>query len=487
MNHKSWVLPVKKVPAVQKVDRSVTWNNIHLCYEQKLFGQVSCICYNSAGTAVGCASTNQLAILRVPQSDGVITNEQRERKCYSIRFRDDDKMFIMSVDQRVVVRSTETLFERQFGGHLRDVRDSIFLDHQNFASASDDTTVRLWDIMSENELAVGRMHTDYVRSLENYSPGCFFSGSYDHTINLWDTRVGFAHPLQTSGQSIENPVESLLYVDTGLLACCAGDQIMLFDTRVGISKTLTQGSHHTKTVVALAYSKRHNVLLSGSLDQRVKMFSLEKGGLDTVASKKFDAPVTALAVEPHSFEFAIGTSTGDLRIMKLEDASIDKSMEHKHQKNEGTIESVKGGGTAHERREEFAASKMGEVRRQLVTYKYNRALRIALYARNADIVVSTLEELLRRGALHVALSGQNDRTIACVLRFALDFIDIPQFCDSMMVVLDTIFEIYGTSVGKSTFLHREMMVARRRLGAVLATLQRMAATASIMELVVNDD
>nr|CCC91982.1 conserved hypothetical protein [Trypanosoma congolense IL3000] len=475
MYSKSWALPVKRVPVAQKVDPSVVWNNAHVCYEQKLFGQISCVRYNNSGTALGCVSTNQLSILRVPQTEGVISNDQREKKCFSLRFRDDDKMSIMSVEQRVVVRSTETSFERQFVGHLREVRDAIFLDRHNFATGSDDTTIRLWDIMSECELAVGRAHTDYVRSLENFSPGCFFSGSYDHVVSLWDTRAGFSSPQQTSDQAVSNPIETLLYMSSGLLACAAGDQISLFDTRKGLSSVVTRVSYHTKTVVSLAYSKKYNVLLSGALDQRVKMFSLEQGNLDPVASKRFDNPVTAVAVHPASSEFAVGMATGEVRVMKLDNNSVETREENNQKEYAGR--------RGHE---EVLKVTLDEVRRQLLSYQYNRALRNALYSRNADVVASTLEELLRRGALHVALSGQNDRTIARVVRYALDFIDIPQFCESMIVVLDTIFDIYGSYVGKSTFLHRELMKAHHRLGAVLVNLQRMSGTLGIMELIVND-
>ncbi|KEG11199.1 beta propeller protein [Trypanosoma grayi] len=382
-------------------------------------------------------------------------------------------MNLMSLDQRVVVRSTETSFERQFSGHLRDVRDAIFLGRHNFVSGSDDTTIRLWDIMNGSELDVSRLHTDYVRCLENYSPGCFFSGSYDHTINIWDTRIGFSHPLQTSGRNVESPIEALLFTHANLLVCGAGDQIMLFDMRKGLSTALLQESHHTKAVVTLACSKKHNVIITGSLDQRVKMFSLEKGGLDPVASKKFDAPVTAVGIHPDSSEFAVGTAEGELRIMKLDDNSLKEEEDDDKEKHQ-------------DKRNDFLNAKLHDVQQQLVSYQYNRALKTALYSRNSDVIVSTLEELIRRGALHVALSGQNDRTIVRILRFSVDYIDRPEFYESMMIVLDTIFEIYGTCVGKSTFLHREMIIAHRRLGSVLSTLQRMERTMSIMELIVND-
>ncbi|RNF02013.1 putative beta propeller protein [Trypanosoma conorhini] len=483
MDHKSWSLPVKRVPVAEKLDRSVIWNNARLCYEQRLFGQVTCVRYNNAGTTVGCTSTNQLTLLRVPQTEGVIANEQRERKCFSLRFRDDDKMALFAFNQRVVVRSTQTAFERQFLGHVREVRDAIFLDRHNFVSGSDDTTVRLWDIMNENALLVGKTHTDYVRCLENYSPGCFFSGSYDHTINLWDTRVGFEHPVQSSERRIGSPVEAMLHTHAHTLTCTAGDQVLLFDMRKGLSTVLLQESHHTKSVVALAFSKGNNVLLTGSLDQRVKIFSLENGGLELLASKKYDAPVTAVAVHPRSSEFAVGTAGGDLRIMRLEGAFDQKGEE---EEEEGVVVEARFEGKEENKQNDVLSTKMHDVRQQLVSYQYNRALKTALYSRNPDVIASTLEELVRRGALHVALSGQNDRTIVRILRFSVNHLDSPQFCESMMIVLDVIFEIYATCVGKSSFLYREMMIARLRLGAVLATLQRMEHTLSIMELIVND-
>ncbi|ESS61691.1 beta propeller protein [Trypanosoma cruzi Dm28c] len=481
MDQKLWSLPVKRVPVAQKVDRSVIWNNACLCYEQKLFGQVTCVRYNNTGTAVGCTSTNQLTILRVPQTEGVITNEQREKKCFSLRFRDDDKMVLLSVNQRVIARSTQTAFERQFSGHLREVRDAIFLDRHNFVSASDDTTLRLWDIMNENELLISKTHTDYVRCLENYSPGCFFSGSYDHNVNLWDTRVGFEYPIQSSGHSIGSPVEAMLHTHKNILTCTAGDQLILFDMRKGLSTMLLQESHHTKAVVSLAFSKRNNVLLTGSLDQRVKIFSLEKGGLEPLAGKKFDAPVTAVTVHPNLSEFAVGTAGGDLRIMRLGDALDQNEKEEEVELVEDEL-----GAKDKNTQDDFLGTKLHDVRQQLVSYQYNRAIKTALYSRSSDVIVSTLEELIRRGALHVAMSGQNDRTIVRILRFLVNHVDSPQFCESMMIVMDVIFEIYATCAGKSNFLHREMMIARRRLGSVLATLQRMEHTLSIMELIVND-
>lgn len=468
----SWNLPLRRVPVRANKDASVVWNTVHLCYEQKLFGQVTSMCYNTAGTILGATSSNQLSLLRVPQTEGVVVNEQTEKKNYSIRFREDDKLFVQAVEQRVIVKSTETAFERQFLGHTRDVRCALFLGKHNFVSGSDDTTIRLWDLLSENELGIGRVHTDYVRSLEPYTSGAFFSGSYDHVVNLWDPRAGLTAPLQTTGSALENAVEALCYLrEEELLACGCGDQTVLFDLRKGLTAPLFCSSFHTKAVVSIAFSAYHKTLVTSSLDGRVKMLAVDGGELRSLATKKFDGPVSAVAVHPSSKEYAVGMTSGDVKVFRFPE-----------------VVSEEGGDDLTKRKlseSEVLQQKMHSVEHQLSSFQYGKALKTALYSRHPDVLVSALEELIRRGALHVALSNQNDRTVVRVLRFAAEYVDKPQFTDTMIAVFNDLFDIYGTSVGKSEFLHREMMMAQKKVGAALAVLKRMEKSASVMEVIVS--
>ncbi|KAG5478592.1 hypothetical protein LSCM1_05994 [Leishmania martiniquensis] len=474
----NWTFPLRKVPTHATKDLSVAWNTVHLCYEQTFFGQITSLRYSHAGGILGGTSTNQFALLRVPQTNGVIVNEQTERKNYSIRFRDDDKLCIQAVDQRVIVRSSETAFERQYVGHLRDVRSAIFIGHHNFASASDDTTVKLWDLMSDDDLGTARIHTDYVRCLEPYSGGSFLSGSYDHRVNLWDPRTGMDAPLQTSGGAIAQSVEALCYVPTEeMVAVGAGDRVFIFDPRKGLNTPLFQGSFHTKSVVTVAYSQKLRSLLTGSLDCRVKMFSFDGSELRCIAHKRFENGVTSLAVHPSSTEYAVGSTRGELNVYhfkeaeKEEDPAGSSFLEKENPRS----------------KEEVLQDKMKEVQFHLSRYHYGKALKTALYSRHPDVLVSTFEELVRRGALHVALNNQNDRTVVRVLRFATQYVEKPQFTDTMLVVFETIFDIYSACAGKSAFFHREVLSAQKKIGAYLAVMQRMERTMGIMEMIVNSE
>eukprot|EP00796_Vickermania_ingenoplastis_P006484 gene6484-4669_t len=420
-----WQLPLRQVPRPCKEDTSTVWNRLRLCYEQKLFGQVTCIAYNHQGTKVGCTSSHQFALLRVPQSDGVVVNEQSDRGLFSIRFRDDDKLFVQCVEKRVCVKSPDTAFERQFLGHTRDVRCAAFLGSHNFVSGSDDTSVKMWDLLRDNELMSALSHTDYVRCLEPFTSGCFFSGSYDHTVQLWDPRTSFKSSLQHSRDCI---------------------------TQAGMSTPLNQSSYG-----------------------RVKMHALDQN-VRCLATKRFEGPIAAVAVHPLSEQFSVGMTSGDMKIFKI---GPEKDNKEEPDRAETTPT------TAAERSNEALESQMRIVQQQLRTYTYKKALMSALYSKKADVIMSTVEELLRRGTLHIALANQNDRSIAQVLRFAVGHIDVPQFSNTLFAVLEDIFEIYGCSAGTSTFLHRELLIARKRLGLALETINKMEKLQGIMEFIVE--
>ena len=101
---------------------------------------------------------------------------------------------------------------RQFVGHSRGVNDvSWGADGSFFASASDDSTVRIWDVeygrcvsllssggitrsaaahaACARELLTLTGHESYVFSVA-FSPhrNSLVSGSFDHSVRVWDCR-----------------------------------------------------------------------------------------------------------------------------------------------------------------------------------------------------------------------------------------------------------------------------------------------------------
>lgn len=464
-----WVLPVKRVGGAPT--SSVIWNTAFLCYEQQLFGQVSNCTYAHEGAYMGITSTNQTVLLRIPYADGSVWNDQSARQCHSIRFRKDDKMVVKTVDQRVVVRSTETNFERFVSGHTRSARDAIFLSNQTVVSGSDDTTVRMWDIISQSELSKGTIHRDYVRTLCSFEEGQFISGSYDHTVQVWDGRKGLEAP--TISFTTGGPVEKVIYVPShNMVGCSAADVVYLFDSRKSSSPLFTI-SNHTKAVTSLGYSPQHDTLLTGSLDARVNFISLSGSEPNVVATKKYTSPVTALAVSPAGNEFCVGFSSGLYNAMKLDITARDDD-------DFGDASKAK----SHKERSEISMHKyLLAVRIALSRFRYQRALKTALLSRMDDVVVSTLEELTRRGALRVAVANQNDRFVVSVLKFVTRFVSRPAFTNLCLSVVDVILEIYAGSATHSQYLHRQLLRTQKSIGGTLSNLSYIRSSLGVMDLI----
>ena len=83
---------------------------------------------------------------------------------------------------------------RTFRGHERAVRVARFsADGAHLFTGSDDARAIHWDVASEAQLSVLQGHTDYVRcgALSTTAPSqLLLTGSYDHTVRLWDVNSG---------------------------------------------------------------------------------------------------------------------------------------------------------------------------------------------------------------------------------------------------------------------------------------------------------
>lgn len=458
----------------------MVWNNAFVCYQQSMFGQVGSVRYGFTGNHIGIASTNQLTLLRVPQSDGCVWNDQSSRTCASIRFRYDDKMVVKTVDQRVVIRSVETNFERQIAGHSRAVKDAMFVTNQTIASASDDTTVRLWDLISQKELAKGSAHTDYVRCLaQNTSEedgSTFFSGSYDHTAMLWDVRSGMDSASQVF--SVGAPVEDLLFIKgPNLLVTSSADVVTFFDLRNPSTPVHTLASH-TKAVTCLAYCPQRMTLLTGSLDCRLMFTSLDpRQMLSTVAARKFAHAVTAVDVHPDASEFTVGFANGDVEVFKVEQHKSEDTAD------EFGVETVAV--SKEERAERSFQRYMAAIRTLISNFRYQKALKSALLSNHDDVILSTVEELQRRGCLRTGLANQIDRAVVRLLRFATKMTGIPSHNGLGILLIDLVLEIYGPNISQNPYLHGELLKAHKRVGAILGALDTITASAAVMEVIVG--
>ncbi len=111
---------------------------------------------------------------------------------------------------------------------------------------------------------------DYVRSVLPSPAGTnlILSGSYDHTLKLWDLRS------ETSVMQMDHgaPVEAVLMFPSGGTCVSAGGHSVKVWDLLGGGRLLLTVCNHSKTITSLSFDGSCRRLLSGGLDKLVSLW-----------------------------------------------------------------------------------------------------------------------------------------------------------------------------------------------------------------------
>ncbi|KAI9651467.1 MAG: hypothetical protein M1829_002802 [Trizodia sp. TS-e1964] len=161
-------------------------------------------------------------------------------------------------------------------GHSYRVNSVAFShDVKLLASASGDTTLKIWDTTSGCCLLTLGGHSSWVNSVAfSHDDKLLASASYDNTLKIWDTASGSC--LQTlEGHS--NKVNSVAFShDDKLLASASGDTTLkIWDTASGSCLLTLEG--HSNAVDSVAFSHDDKLLASASYDNTLKIWDTASG------------------------------------------------------------------------------------------------------------------------------------------------------------------------------------------------------------------
>ncbi len=204
-------------------------------------------------------------------------------------------------------------------GHSSDVSSVSFSpDGSTLASASYDSTVKMWDVSTRQNIATLEGHTGWVESV-SFSPNgsTLASGSWDGTVKLWDvaTRQNIA-TLEGHGHWVNLVAFS---PDGSTLASAAGRTIKLWDvsTRQNIA-TLT-GSDR---VFSVSFSPDGRTLASASYDHTVKLWDVAtRQNIATLEGHTYW--VNSVSFSPDGSTLASGSSD---RTVKLWDVATRQNI-----------------------------------------------------------------------------------------------------------------------------------------------------------------
>lgn len=345
-------------------------------------------------------------------------------------------------------------------------------------SASDDQTVRLWDLPSHESTLSFVGHQDYVRTgafMPDQASGLVVSGSYDQTVKLWDPRASTSAVMTFKHAA---PVECVLPMSSGTTILAAADnQISVLDIVAGRPLHVLQ--NHQKTVTSLCFASKGTRLVSGGLDGHVKIF--ETTGWNIVAGSKYPSPVLAVSVigSGHVREdrhLVVGMQSGLLSI-KTRLSEQQKVKERERQKEmqamiEGKIDELdkrrarkipsgvrrrlrgrdftgEGADVIIEanRRESRAKPKPWEL--LLRSGNYSAALDKVLRDANLSATTTLLVALRHRSAMRTAVSGRDEVTLQPILKWVCTFITNPQYVRLCVDIGALILDLYSTQIGQS--------------------------------------
>jgi len=198
-------------------------------------------------------------------------------------------------------------------GHTDYVCALVALPNGLIASASDDTTIKIWDVHTGKCQHTLIGHTASVNALIALANGRIASGSTDHTIKIWDVSGKCVRTL--NGHKL--CINALAVLPNGHLASGSDDgTIRIWDTSNG--KCISTFEEHVGAVYVLVVLP-NGCLVSGSWDDIVRFWDMSTGAcIHTL--KGHNGSVYSLAVLPNG---RIASASTD-KTVKVWDVSTRK-------------------------------------------------------------------------------------------------------------------------------------------------------------------
>ncbi|KAI6164903.1 Trp-Asp repeat-containing protein [Pisolithus thermaeus] len=359
---------------------------------------------------------------------------------------------IFDINSRAILRTLDS--------HKQPVHVTKFspLSHTQVLSCSDDTTVKLWD----SAIASGSSDFHFpcglcsVGEVSPCNPHLILTGSYDGTMRLHDSRSG------------ECEMIMILMLPSGTVALStAGPILRVWDLNAG-GRCIRALSNHQKTVTSLAYDANAGRLLTGSLDQMVKVYDIST--YKVVHTMRYPASVLCLAISPDETHIAAGMSDGTLSVRR-------RHMEYTTALKTGTYETFLGGtlplvgqGRVKTKTKAKAVGDAGELRvesRRVKRLKqYDRFLKAFKYSAALDAVLqknvpptttfSLIQELIHRDGL------RNDVLLEPILRLLVKHVTDPRFGDLVCDVASLLIALYSPVFGQSPLVDSLLLRLRKK-------------------------
>ena len=230
----------------------------------------------------------------------------------------DGRLAVSASDDRTLrvwdVASGETV--HILTGHSGRVRGcAMSADGRLAVSASDDRTLRVWDVASGESLQVFTGHSSPANACAISTDGRWtISASLDHTLRLWDVASGESLQVFTGHTG---PVNGCAMSADGRLAVSASDDRTLRVWDVASGDTIRELTGHSGRIRGCAMSADGRLVVSASNDRTLRVWDVASG--DTI--RELTGHLSAVRGCAMSADGRLAVSASDDRTLRVWDVA----------------------------------------------------------------------------------------------------------------------------------------------------------------------
>lgn len=465
-------LQIKRYPKVERRQACEDnyWKKFQFPVVVKEYSPINCVDFCTTDPhdfLVTCSGKLQIFSATTNQVKKTIT--RFKENVYCGRFRSDGKLISAGFEDggvKVFDASSRSIL-RHFKPHNKAVRVSGFVPETSHVySASDDQTIRLSDIPTQSEICCLRGHSDYIRSGVSCpsNKNVLLTGSYDHTVKLWDTRSNECTLTVDHG----DPVESvLLYPNCGMCVSSGSNYIKVWDILAG-GRLLFNISNHQKNITTMCFDGSHTRLLSASLDRHVKVY--DTSDFSVTSSMDYPSAILSMGLSLTGSHLVVGMADGLISIKeRAKKKDEERRSDDYREPRPGTYRYFVRGQSYKPQEGDFVVKqnkprKMGKTDTFLKKFEYREALDSVLGKdTQPPKVVSLLIELARRDGLKLALSNRNADALMPIMVFLVRNICNSRYSNILTDVAELILDIYTPIIGQSEKADKVFAKLRDRL------------------------
>jgi len=259
-------------------------------------------------------------------------------------------------------------------------------------------------------------------------------------------------------------------------------------------------SNHQKTITSLSFNSNASRLLTGGLDQMVKVYDVST--YKVVHTMRYPAPILCLAISPDETHIAAGMSDGTLSVRRRQVKSTESSDMPLAALRSGAYESFLGNlptigqghvkskqktkpiGDVDEFRVETKRKKrLKEFDRFLKSFQYSAALDSVLRKQVPPTTTfAVIQELIHRDGLRTALSGRDDVLLEPILRLLLKHVADPRFGEMACDVASIVIDMYTPVLGQSPLVDTLFLRLQKKVTAELKFQQDLIRTQGALDM-----